>query len=75
MQDGSLTEETAKPLPAEVIVTTMEALLLEGLEPPQNRQRGGDFRAVEYGQAEDPELEKPCRDFCKKVAYPAADVP
>jgi hypothetical protein len=49
---------SARPLPADIIVTTMEALLIEGLEPPQNRRRGDDFRAVEYLQAEDPELEK-----------------
>jgi hypothetical protein len=49
---------SARPSPADIIVTTMEALLIEGLEPPQNRRRGDDFRAVEYLQAEDPELEK-----------------
>lgn len=31
----------------------MEALLIEGLEPPQNRRRGDDFDGVEYLQAED----------------------
>jgi hypothetical protein len=36
----------------------MEALLIEELEPPHNRRRGDDFRAVEYLQAEDPELER-----------------
>ena len=36
----------------------MEALLIEGLEPPQNRKRGDDFGAVEFLQVEDPELEK-----------------
>jgi hypothetical protein len=41
-----------------VIVATMEALLIEGLEPPQNRRRGDDFRAIEYIQREDPELER-----------------
>jgi hypothetical protein len=34
----------------------MEALLIEGLEPPQNRKRGDDFRAVEFIQVEDPEM-------------------
>ncbi|MFQ6608184.1 MAG: hypothetical protein ACE5EE_06555 [Fidelibacterota bacterium] len=34
----------------------MEALLIEGLEPPQNRRRGDDFSAVEYLQAEDTDL-------------------
>jgi len=58
MQDGSLAAEVSKPLAPEVIVATMEALLIEGLEPPQNRRRGDDFRAVEYLQAEDPELER-----------------
>ena len=47
-----------RPLPPEVIVATMEALLIEELEPPHNRRRGDDFRAVEYLQAEDPELER-----------------
>lgn len=36
----------------------MEAILIEGLEPPQNRQRGNDFNAMEFIQAEDPEIEK-----------------
>jgi hypothetical protein len=36
----------------------MEALLIEGLEPPQNRKRGDDFSAVEYLQAENPKLKK-----------------
>jgi hypothetical protein len=54
---GTLAEEQPKVLPQEVIVATMEALLIEGLEPPQNR-RGDDFRAIEYIQREDPELER-----------------
>jgi hypothetical protein len=56
--DGTLAEEQPKVLPQEVIVATMEALLIEGLEPPQNRRRGDDFRAIEYIQREDPELER-----------------
>jgi hypothetical protein len=58
MPDGTLAEEKPKILPQEVIVATMEALLIEGLEPPQNRRRGDDFRAIEYIQREDPELER-----------------
>lgn len=42
----------------ETIISTLEALLIEGLEPPQNRKRGDDFSAIEYLQAEDPEIEK-----------------
>jgi hypothetical protein len=56
--DGTLAEEQPRVLPQEVIVATMEALLIEGLEPPQNRRRGDDFRAIEYIQREDPELER-----------------
>jgi hypothetical protein len=40
------------------LIATMEALLIEGLEPPQNRKRGDGFRAVEFLQFEDPALEK-----------------
>lgn len=41
-----------------ILITTLEALLIEALEPPQNRKRGDDFRAVEYLQVEDPDLKK-----------------
>jgi hypothetical protein len=34
----------------------LEALLIEALEPPQNRKRGDDFSAIEYIQDIDPEL-------------------
>lgn len=39
------------------IIVTMEALLIEGLEPRQNRKRGDDFRGVEYLQVRDPSIE------------------
>ncbi len=38
------------------LVATLEALLIEALEPPQNRKRGDDFTAIEYIQDVDPEL-------------------
>lgn len=38
------------------MIRTLEALLIESLEPPQNRKRGDDFSAVEYIQDIDPEL-------------------
>jgi len=41
-----------------VLIATMEALLIEGLEPPQNRKRGDDFRAIEFLQVTDPEIQK-----------------
>ncbi len=40
----------------DTIISTLEALLIEGLEPRQNRRRGDDFNAIEYLQAEDAEL-------------------
>lgn len=38
------------------LIGTLESLLIESLEPPQNRKRGDDFSAVEYIQDIDPEL-------------------
>lgn len=51
---GSLpkTYDAAKMIP------TLEAILIEALEPRQNRKRGDDLAAVEYIQKEDPEIEK-----------------
>lgn len=55
--DGNLRETTRNTsLPS--LVATIEALLIETLEPPQNRKRGDDFSAIEYIQDIDPELEK-----------------
>ena len=34
----------------------MEALLIEALEPPQNRKRGDDLGGAEYLQVRDPEI-------------------
>ncbi|HLA34676.1 MAG TPA: winged helix-turn-helix domain-containing protein [Rhodocyclaceae bacterium] len=53
-QLGSLpaTYEAAKMIPA------LEAILIEALEPRQNRKRGDDLSAVEYIQREDPEIKK-----------------
>ena len=42
----------------DTLVATLEALLIETLEPPQNRKRGDDFSTVEYIQGTDPELKK-----------------
>ena len=39
-----------------IVIATMEAVLIEGLEPRQNRKRG-DFQAIEFLQVEDPKLE------------------
>ena len=36
------------------VISAMEALLIEALEPPQNRRGGDGFQGIEYIQAEDP---------------------
>ena len=46
------TFDAAKLIPA------LEAILIEALEPRQNRKRGDDLATVEYIQRVDPEIEK-----------------
>lgn len=38
----------------DTLINTMEAILIEGMEPPLNRQRGKEFNAIEFYQVEDP---------------------
>jgi hypothetical protein len=57
-EDGSLTSTSIGTFDIDSLIATMEALLIEGLEPPQNRKRGDDFKAVEFLQVEDPEIQK-----------------
>lgn len=40
------------------LIPALEAVLIEALEPRQNRKRGDDLAAVEYIQKVDPEIEK-----------------
>lgn len=56
-EDGSLREMVLNISIANLIAT-LEALLIEALEPPQNRKRGDDFSGMEYIQAIDPELKE-----------------
>lgn len=49
------------------LIPALEAILIEALEPRQNRKRGDDLAAVEYLQRVDPEIEK------KKVKAKLAD--
>src|SRR5665213_695500 len=51
---GSLPEDYK----AATIIPALEAILIEALEPRQNRKRGDDLAAVEYVQRVDPEIEK-----------------
>lgn len=56
-QQGDLRETNLNTSLAS-LVATLEALLIESLEPPQNRKRGDDFSAIEYIQDIDPELKE-----------------
>jgi hypothetical protein len=57
--DGTLIELEAEQITQKDIIITMEALLIEGLEPKQNRKRGDtDFKAIEYIQIEDPKIKE-----------------
>ena len=55
-EKGKLSEPDASSYRLDDWISMMEALLIEGLEPPQNRKRGEDFRAVEYLQMKDPKI-------------------
>ncbi len=44
--------------PAAKLIPALEAILIEALEPRQNRKRGDDLAAAEYIQCVDPEIEK-----------------
>ena len=56
--DGQLLTDRTDAFSTDTLIATMEALLIEGLEPPQNRKRGDDFNAVEFLQADDPAMER-----------------
>lgn len=56
--DGELGPLPEVGIGVDGLIATMEALLIEGLEPPQNRKQGDGFNAVEFIQALDPELRK-----------------
>lgn len=42
----------------EAVIETLEALLIECLEPPQNRRRGDNLAAIEFLQVKDPDIDR-----------------
>jgi hypothetical protein len=54
--NGELSPIQTVGIGVESLIATMEALLIEGLEPPQNRRQGDGFNAVEFIQETDPEV-------------------
>lgn len=58
-QDGSLTDSKADYITTiQELTDTIEAILVEGVEPRQNRKRGNSFNGIEYIQSKDPEISK-----------------
>ncbi len=55
--DGTLAEPSAAWTHS-VVINTLEALLIESLEPPLNRKRGDNFSGAEFIQVADPEIER-----------------
>jgi hypothetical protein len=55
--EGNLVDVPLKVSTA-TLIATLEALLIETMEPPQNRKRGDEFSVVEYIQDVDPELKE-----------------
>lgn len=61
IEEGKIADQGLKTLSANGsdIIITMEALLIEGLEPKQNRKRGDtSFSNIEYIQIEDPIIQQ-----------------
>lgn len=55
---GVLSESKKNNYTQEKFISTVEAILIETLEPPRNMRIGDYFRACEYLQVKDPALEK-----------------
>lgn len=58
--DGTLSEPSVAWTHT-VVIETLEALLIESLEPPLNRKRGDNFSGAEYVQVVDPDIERGMR--------------
>jgi len=56
-EDGNLTSEIPN-LDSSNMIRALEAVLIESLEPRQNRKRGDDFSGIEFIQETDPEIER-----------------
>ncbi|WP_459588036.1 HTH domain-containing protein [Corynebacterium camporealensis] len=55
---GNLGDFTADNVDADHIAETMEAIFIEGLEPPQNRRRGDKIENSKFIQVTDPEIQR-----------------
>lgn len=55
---GELEPAPVSGLSSDLVISTLEALLIEALEPPQNRRQGDGFAELEFIQRTDPAIEK-----------------
>ena len=58
LESGKLEKQEYRDLDMDDLIKMMESILIEGLEPRQNRKRGDDLTDVEYLQVESPKLKK-----------------
>jgi len=54
----NITDETVRCISLDSMCHTLEAILIEGIEPRQNRKSGNKFSGIEYNQQQDPIIEK-----------------
>jgi hypothetical protein len=67
-ESGKLNTDAKGIYNLDMLIFTMEALLIEGLEPPQNRKKGDDFKAVEFLQhVEVPDIKDQVIQLMKKL--------
>jgi len=58
-EDGSLDKEVKNEIISfQTLSDLLEAILIESIEPRQNRKQGNLFSGLEYLQTEDPEIKK-----------------
>ena len=57
-EEGQLRDVDTSSIDRDTLIATLEAVLIEALEPPQNRRRGDQFSAIEYLQVADPDKDK-----------------
>jgi len=56
MRSGNLGDFKAPAEPLNIFIDTLEAIIIEIVEPVQNRRTGNGFSTIEYIQAEDPDI-------------------
>ncbi len=53
---GELINDVPENISTELLISTFESLLIEAMEPPQNRRRGDDFSEIEFIQVQEPKI-------------------